>query len=1408
MGMETMMIPGMLEMVYKIIVASQNVPVQKDKCRVLAEQISRLGPLLESFQSYPGPFSPQAKDAFKALWHALNRAYRVVQKMQKVTKLRLMFQNTRLGDELSSASSEIQVCLGSLPLVQLGVSAATHEEVIQLKASFEKLGEQLKDTGPFVKDQQDLAAEVLAVLRSRQFGEDSGESEQATVMDKLLAWLAERFDSDVDTVRQEWQELKEDVTSLLKQLEYASENKHRVEEELLQQIVLCMDDLQQKKCVVCSRNLGAVVDTKVPDFTFLQSSETPKEFTCSICLQVLNDPVIIESGHSYCKVCIESWFAEGHRTCPQSRAVVHTDFLVENLALRGMIIQWKEMFVVNGEPMAIATSISSSDHRIGSYGLSEGGLDDVHFKKRLHGKLSKSNKDVTEFVTRLISELRSEKQVLILKSLRMLNNVASTPCGALEIFRGGGVQILILLLKSSNNKIVEQALSVLKLMSCEVQNESANKLESLEPICSTVADLGLDTLISLMKFGSTKKVRVLATQTLANIIIDEEVRDIAISREGIIVALCDLANIGNEGLWVTEEAKEASINGLQHLAGNGKFTGMDSERLATALIEIACGGETTKVIEESLIALEAVMKSDRTSVCSVIQSKGALSFLVHLLSVQHNGKACQATLNVLKSMAVCSNLTQLLVDIGLIPSLVHIVHRASNEDQELICSALVLLTLCLSHSNIKLDLLVLPKLFEDFIDLIPRPSTSVNIKLSILSLLEVICNQSESTRMEIYSVGVCKILIMLGQASDQLCRLKALLNINLLVQSTSFQVDFIKEGGVRFLCSMVHEDDTLGCRGHALLALERLVVIDVARAFIVDDLMLDKVVELLRPECLPSFREAAAGVACILIPNLHVEDENYLSGTIEHLIELLRQGHSKSCKKKVVEALAYLANTGEAARMSIIDAEGFNILISLDSLKEFLELVAQILVSFAEGSDACQIALIQSGGFRILLEALEKVKMREKVASSLLNLMKFQSAQQCLIEAGFINMAIRCMNSNCSTPCSNNLVKALILLFDCKQVVDIARDMGIIHTLVRVMQCSSLEGKKLSAVALSKLALHDQECRVEIERTGIVKTLLDLLRLDMHEVLDALTVLAKGNLCKRMIHEHGGVPILISILSKEDTRAQELASSTLRQLTLDDLEQITLDLCFALQKENIAEPILAIMNQESPSHKLLQNAIAITRNLSLASPALCMALLSQEDGVVSALLEVIRRNLLIGYIETVLFSVIALERFMTIPEGRMAVISLAGIGLLVQILQQDIGKEFCKIADAKTFVTRILVMIASDPRLAKTVCSNIYQAGPMSGLKDVLENGSKDDGKRQAAILLKCLIRFGPTKNVCKSAREAGCIEALLRLRAIPGCMPIVTEVLETLKSNDKLSKAIIKKGDGYPWARSLSGDL
>ncbi|KAG1331324.1 putative Proteasome subunit beta type-5 [Cocos nucifera] len=74
----------------------------------------------------------------------------------------------------------------------------------------------------------------------------------------------------------------------------------------------------------------------------------PEEFRCPISLQLMYDPVIISSGQTYERVCIEKWFNDGHSTCPKTQQQLSHLSLTPNYCVKGLIAGWCEQ---NGVPI-------------------------------------------------------------------------------------------------------------------------------------------------------------------------------------------------------------------------------------------------------------------------------------------------------------------------------------------------------------------------------------------------------------------------------------------------------------------------------------------------------------------------------------------------------------------------------------------------------------------------------------------------------------------------------------------------------------------------------------------------------------------------------------------------------------------------------------------------------------------------------------------------------------------------------------------------------------------------------------------------------------------------------------------------------------------------------------------------
>ncbi|OIT30811.1 PREDICTED: U-box domain-containing protein 8 [Nicotiana attenuata] len=68
------------------------------------------------------------------------------------------------------------------------------------------------------------------------------------------------------------------------------------------------------------------------------STQFPDDFRCPISLEIMSDPVILSSGHTFDRSSIQRWLDSGHRTCPITKLPISDPvFLIPNHALRSLI---------------------------------------------------------------------------------------------------------------------------------------------------------------------------------------------------------------------------------------------------------------------------------------------------------------------------------------------------------------------------------------------------------------------------------------------------------------------------------------------------------------------------------------------------------------------------------------------------------------------------------------------------------------------------------------------------------------------------------------------------------------------------------------------------------------------------------------------------------------------------------------------------------------------------------------------------------------------------------------------------------------------------------------------------------------------------------------------------------------
>lgn len=107
----------------------------------------------------------------------------------------------------------------------------------------------------------------------------------------------------------------------------------------------------------------------------------PEEFRCPISLSLMFDPVVIASGQTFERACIQKWFDEGHVMCPRTRMKLAHFSLTPNTSMKVLISKWcAEHGITVTDPRVQQSAFSSYDVSSSSITSSGSSLKDLHLQ--------------------------------------------------------------------------------------------------------------------------------------------------------------------------------------------------------------------------------------------------------------------------------------------------------------------------------------------------------------------------------------------------------------------------------------------------------------------------------------------------------------------------------------------------------------------------------------------------------------------------------------------------------------------------------------------------------------------------------------------------------------------------------------------------------------------------------------------------------------------------------------------------------------------------------------------------------------------------------------------------------------------------------------------------------------------
>ncbi|EEF47498.1 ubiquitin-protein ligase, putative [Ricinus communis] len=339
--------------------AASDAKLHGEMCKALSATYCKILSIFPSLEA-ARPRSKSGIQALCSLHIALEKAKNILQHCSECSKLYLAITGDSVLLKFEKARSAL---VDSLRRVEDIVPQSIGSQILEIISELEGI---LFSLDPLEKQVGDEIISLLQQGRKFDNCNDSNELEsfhQAATklgITSSRAALTERraLKKLIERARVEEDKRKESIVAYLLHLMRKYSKLFRSE---------LTDDNDSQGSAPCSPTVQGSFDegvdghaferqlTKLSSFNFKPNNRRsgqipvpPEELRCPISLQLMYDPVIIASGQTYERICIEKWFSDGHDTCPKTQQKLSHLCLTPNYCVKGLVTSWCEQ---NGVPV-------------------------------------------------------------------------------------------------------------------------------------------------------------------------------------------------------------------------------------------------------------------------------------------------------------------------------------------------------------------------------------------------------------------------------------------------------------------------------------------------------------------------------------------------------------------------------------------------------------------------------------------------------------------------------------------------------------------------------------------------------------------------------------------------------------------------------------------------------------------------------------------------------------------------------------------------------------------------------------------------------------------------------------------------------------------------------------------------
>ncbi|KAI5648598.1 hypothetical protein M9H77_34603 [Catharanthus roseus] len=437
----------------------------------LIRRIKLLSPLFEELKDSEEEFQDDIVKGLELLRIGLNSALELLKYVHEGSKIFQALQLEEISGKFHHVTEEIEEALSHISYDKLDITEEVREQIELVHIQFRRAKERM--------DPPDLQLQMdLATARGER-------NPDPTVLKRLSEKLYLR------TI----QDLKRESLAIHDMVIECG----GIPEECFEAMSFLLKSL--KDCVIMENP-----DDEAPesDKSLIKhrSPVIPDDFRCPISLELMKDPVIVSTGQTYERSCIQKWLDAGHRTCPKTQQTLLHTVLTPNYVLKSLIALWCEN---NG----VELPKKQGTCRNKRYGIGGSDCDRAAIDALLQ-KLANGN---------------PEEQRAAAGELRLLakRNADNRIC----IAEAGAIPLLVELLSSPDSRTQEHSVTALLNLSINDTNKR------------TIVNAGaISDIVEVLKSGSMEARENAAATLFSLSVIDEN--KVAIGAAGAIPALIDL----------------------------------------------------------------------------------------------------------------------------------------------------------------------------------------------------------------------------------------------------------------------------------------------------------------------------------------------------------------------------------------------------------------------------------------------------------------------------------------------------------------------------------------------------------------------------------------------------------------------------------------------------------------------------------------------------------------------------------------------------------------------------------------------------------------------------------------------------------------------------------------------------